>query len=148
MLPEHHLQSDPNIVEWLREGSKHNLAWNLIGIRVEDAGHGWAQLRLPFDPKLRHPGMRVHGGFLATLADSAVAAALMPMLEPGEDLVTIDLKINYLRSVRDTDVIGLAKVKHKGRTTALFECTLYDAESGKQVAYCTALYMILRRDGA
>lgn len=141
---DHGLQRDEKILHFVKNLSEKNNAWNLVGLQVEDAGQGWTLIRLPFDEKLLHPGMRVHGGFLAMLVDSAIAAALLPTLEENEDLVTIDLKMNYIRSVRNTDVLALAKLKHRGRTTSLIECTLYDAQSGKEVAYGIALYMILR----
>jgi acyl-CoA thioesterase len=118
-------------------------AWNLLGIRLADAGKGWASMVLPFDQKLLQNAGRVHGGFLATLIDSAVASALYPLLNEGESMTTADLKVNYLRPAVANDLLAVAKIRHRGRTTALGESTIWDQGTGKEVAFGIALYMIL-----
>lgn len=88
---------------------------------------------------------RVHGGFIAMLIDSAVAAALGPTLQEGQGMTTVDLKVNYVRPAFDQDLLAVARLRHRGRTTALADCSVMDAETQKEVAFGVALYMILSR---
>jgi uncharacterized protein (TIGR00369 family) len=53
------------------------------------------------DPTEDHqnPLGTVHGGYVATLLDGAMALALQTCLDPGTPYATTDLNINYLRAV-------------------------------------------------
>ena len=42
----------------------------------------------------------VHGGYIATLLDSAVGCAVQTMLERGFGYTTLELKVSYLRGLR------------------------------------------------
>ncbi|MDI3328339.1 MAG: PaaI family thioesterase [Alicyclobacillaceae bacterium] len=142
MTEERRWNSDPQILEDLKRREAMP-AWALLGLTVEDAGPGWAKLRLPFDGRLLQDMGRVHGGFIAMLIDSAVAAALWPTLEKGQGMTTADLKVNYIRPALDRDLLAIAHLRHRGRTTALADCSVIDAVTQKEVAFGVALYMIL-----
>ena len=73
--------------------------WSLLGIELVDIKKGWSRLCLPFDRKLTHPFGIAHGGSVFSLADSAVAMALIGLVEADETFVTIEMKINYLVSI-------------------------------------------------
>ena len=65
----------------------------------------------------------VHGGFAATLLDSAMACAIYTTLEAGQNCPTLELKINYVKAITRElgPVRGIGTVLHRGRTTALAE---------------------------
>jgi uncharacterized protein (TIGR00369 family) len=44
----------------------------------------------------------IHGGFLATMLDSAVGCAVHTVLEQGMGYTTLELKVNYLRALTET----------------------------------------------
>jgi uncharacterized protein (TIGR00369 family) len=43
----------------------------------------------------------VHGGWIATLLDSAVACAVHTLLPPGKTYTTLELKVNYVRALTE-----------------------------------------------
>ena len=61
-----------------------------------DVKKGWAKLQLPFAKKLTHPYGIAHGGVIFSLADSAVAMALLGLVEKGERFTTVEMNINYV----------------------------------------------------
>src|SRR5689334_3779271 len=65
----------------------------------------------------------VHGGFAATLLDSALGCAINSMAPPGKIYTTLELKINYTRplTVEARDVRSEAHVIHLGSDTATAE---------------------------
>jgi len=134
--------SDPKILEQIKQ-IETIPSWAMVGLKVEDAGSGWVQMRLPFQKQLLQTMGRVHGGFIAMLIDSAVAAALVPTLEPGQGITTVDLKVNYIRPALIHDLVARAYVRHRGRTTALADCSVLDAVSRKEIAFGVVLYMIV-----
>ncbi len=46
-----------------------------------------------------NPMGAVHGGWIATLLDTAMACAIQSMLEAGQTLTTLELKTNFVRPV-------------------------------------------------
>ena len=67
--------------------------WTLLGMELVDARKGWARMRLPFDRKLVHPMGIAHGGAIFSIADSAVAMALIGMVDRGDAFVTVEMKL-------------------------------------------------------
>ncbi|MDF2367526.1 PaaI family thioesterase [Sneathiella sp.] len=77
----------------------------------------------------------VHGGYAATLLDSALGCAIHTVLEPGERYTTVDLNVKYLRAMLPGmgKVTATAEVVHKGRKIATSEARLI-GEDGKLYA--------------
>lgn len=80
----------------------------------------------------------VHGGWAATVVDSALGCCVHTLLKAGEAYSTAEMKINYTRPI--TPQTGLVtcegKVVHKGRTLAVSEARLMDA-NGRLLAFGT-----------
>lgn len=91
-------------------------------------------------PGRRHlnPLGGVHGGWAATIMDSALACAVQTLLEPGEAYTTVEFKVNLIRAItpKTGEVVCEGKVVHKGRTTGVSEATLKDRD-GKVLAFGT-----------
>ncbi len=120
-----------------------SLYWSLLGIELVDVKKGWSKIRLPFDKKLVHPFGIAHGGAIFSLADSAVAMALIGLVEPNENFVTVEMKINYLSTFTKGVIIAEGMIIHKGRNTALGDTEVRD-EQGNLVAKASATYMMLQ----
>lgn len=80
----------------------------------------------------------VHGGWAATLLDSALACAVQTLLKKGEAYTTAEFKVNLLRPItpKTGEVVCEGRVVHKGRTLAVSEATLKD-KNGKPLAFGT-----------
>ena len=87
----------------------------------------------------------VHGGFGATLLDSAMGCSVHSTLGPGDIYTTLEFKINFLRALKHEtgEVRGIGKVIHETRTTALAEGRIEDGE-GKLYAFATTTCVIRR----
>ncbi len=118
--------------------------WDLLGITLLDIKQGWARLHLPFDKKLTHPYGIAHGGAVFSLADSAVAMALLGLVAPEDKFVTVEMKINYLSTFTTGELTAEATIVHQGRQTALGEIEVRHAADDTLVAKGSATYLILR----
>ncbi len=87
----------------------------------------------------------VHGGLAATLLDSVLGCAIHTMLPAGVGYTTLEIKVNYIRSMtRDTGTVySEGKVIYKGGRIATAEGRITDA-SGKLYAHATTTCIILR----
>jgi uncharacterized protein (TIGR00369 family) len=114
-----------------------------LGFHLAEVKEGYAR----FDgmPERRHynPIGTVHGGFAATLLDSALGCAIFTTLEKGEAWTTLELKLNMVRPIsEDTGVVRAeGHVIHRGRTIATSDGTLKDS-AGKLYAHATTTCMI------
>jgi uncharacterized protein (TIGR00369 family) len=86
----------------------------------------------------------VHGGYAATLLDSALGCAVHTTLPAGVGYTSLGLEAKFVRPIsRDTGrVLCEAKVLYRGRRQATAEATLTAAASGKLLASGTATCMI------
>ena len=85
----------------------------------------------------------VHGGWTATMLDSAVGCAIHSALPAGKGYTTIELKVNYIRAVA-TEAGALraeGKVIYVGGQIATADGRLYDAH-GKLYAHATTTCLI------
>ena len=115
-----------------------------MGFHLVEASEG----RAAFEglPEARHynPIGSVHGGFAATLLDSALGCAVHSTLKKGEAYTTLELKVNLSpgRWRRKPARCGAeGRIIHRGRTVATAEATLKDAD-GKLYAHGTTTCMI------
>lgn len=118
----------------------------LIGARLVDASAGEARAVLPATGWLSPPAPALYGGALALFADIALANALLTTLPAGSSYATLDLVVYFIRPVfaDGRQLVARAKVVHRGRTFAVVECEMLNAD-GKQVTRATMSAMVLDR---
>lgn len=109
-----------------------------LNFAIAEVGEGRAVFRGVPSEKHLNPLGTVHGGWAATLLDSALACAVQTLLEKGEAYTTAEFKVNLTRPIMPTtgEVVCEAKVVHKGRTLAVSEATLKDGQ-GRLLAFGT-----------
>lgn len=80
----------------------------------------------------------VHGGWAATILDSALGCCVQTTLAKGEAYTTAEFKVNLTRPITPNtgEVVCEGRVVHRGRTLAVSEATLKDA-NGKLLAFGT-----------
>ncbi len=110
----------------------------LLNFSLTRAEEGFAEFRgIPLAEHYNPLGT-VHGGWPATILDSALGCCVQTMLPAGTGYTTIEFKVNLMRPMSDTtgEVICIGRVIHLGRTTAVSEATLKTAD-GKLIAFGT-----------
>jgi uncharacterized protein (TIGR00369 family) len=116
----------------------------LLGFALIEADDGRVVFRGEPGPQHYNPIGTVHGGFAATLIDSATGAAVHSTLERGGAYVTLEVKYNLVRPITaDTGpVLAEGKVVHRGGTVATVEATLRGEDGGKLLAHGTSTCLI------
>ena len=112
----------------------------LLGLEIVELRRGEAALSMPVRPELTRMTGIVHGGAIASLMDSASAFAVLSLLEPEEQTVTVDLTLHFLRPVTEGRIEARARVLRAGRRvfTVSIEAT---ADTGKLVATALTSYL-------
>lgn len=113
----------------------------LLGIEIDSVEPGHAVLSMKMRDDLMRNGRIAHGGAVATLIDSAMAFAIMPMLAENERSITVDLTIHYLRPVSEGVARATARVVRAGRRVITVSAELFD---GNEKLAATAISTYLR----
>jgi uncharacterized protein (TIGR00369 family) len=96
-------------------------------------------------PGFRHynPIGSVHGGYAATLLDSAMGLAVHSMLPAGTGYTTLEFKISFIRGMtRDTGAVRTeGRTLNVGRRTATAEARITDAK-GRLLAHATTTCLV------
>ncbi|HEX8129625.1 MAG TPA: PaaI family thioesterase [Pyrinomonadaceae bacterium] len=132
----------PEQLSRLREGMTRIPYAHLLGINFEDAARGTATVSMSARPELERFGGIMHGGALASLADTASAFAVLTTLEPGVQTVTVDLTLHYLRPVTEGKLTARASVLRAGRRIATVSVEVFN-ESGALVLTALTTYLKL-----
>ena len=132
-------------LEEVRKVTNNSPYYQLLGMEVMEIKGGESKIQMPFKQSLTHPYKMVHGGAIASLADSGVAMALISLVEPKDRFTTIEFKINFLAPVSKGTLEAHAKIIYKGSRTAVGEVEVKN-EEGKLVAKVIATYSIRRVD--
>jgi uncharacterized protein (TIGR00369 family) len=97
-------------------------------------------LKLPYREEVTNGSGTVHGGILATLADTAVAFALSTNFDGKMGFATADLTIHFLRRARG-DVWARARIVKKGRRINIGDVDIVDAQD-RSVARALASFLL------
>ena len=117
----------------------------LMNIRLVEAEAG----RVVFEgtPEEYHynPIGMVHGGFAATILDSAMGCAVHTLLPARIAYTTLEFKVNFVKPITaETGLVrAIATVLHGGRSTSLAEGRLVAAD-GTLHAHATTTCIIFR----
>lgn len=119
-------------------------AWMQVKLEAYDPASGEVRLRLPMREAFKRNAARphIHGGILAALADIAGHAAVAAKVRHG--VPTIDMRVDFLRMAAGEYLIATASLVKFGRTIALADVRITDAE-GRLVATGRAAYSTQER---
>lgn len=92
----------------------------LLGMEMVSLAPGEAVLKLALRDELRQTHGVLHGGATASLIDTAMAFAIISILEADERATTIDLTVHYLRPVSAGEIVCTAKVARRAANSDRF----------------------------
>ncbi len=114
-----------------------------LGFFLIEVGDGHAVFQ--GEPQFKHynPLGTVHGGWYATLLDSALGCAVQTKLPAGTGYTTAELGLNIVRSASDKSgpLRAIGKVIHSGRQMATAEARIVGPD-GKLYAHATTTCFI------
>ena len=115
----------------------------LLNFNLIEAGKGRAVFEGHPETRFYNPIGTVHGGYAATLLDSALGCAIFSTLFKGDTWTTLELKLNFVRALTEGTgpVRAEGRLIHRGRTVATSEGDLKD-RAGKLYAHATTTCMI------
>lgn len=115
----------------------------LFGITVTAIEAGKVTSTLSVRPEFLAPNGFLHAATLIALADTTCGIGTLCEVPPGASFTTVELKTNFLGTVRDGGLVCTAEAKHLGRTTQLWDAEVTAAATGKRLALFRCTQMVL-----
>jgi uncharacterized protein (TIGR00369 family) len=120
-----------------------------LGFQLVEVERGRAVFEATPDSGVYNPFGAVHGGYAATVLDSACGIAVHSQLEPNRGHTTLELKVSYVRGLdaRSGKIRAIGRTISVGRRVAFAEATLHD-EAGRLCATATSTLLVFDLDPA
>jgi acyl-CoA thioesterase len=116
---------------------------DLIGLHFTAMEKGFCRTELMITDSHLNPYGTLHGGVVYSLADTGMGGSLSTLLEEDEQCATIEIKINYLKSMRSGRLVCETRVIHQGKNIAFLESVIKNPED-KLVATATGTFNIFK----
>jgi uncharacterized protein (TIGR00369 family) len=92
-----------------------------LGIELISSGNGWCESRIHPTPTLEQQHGLVHAGVLMTLADHTCGGAAATMAPEGQDVITVENKVSFLRPASGAELFCRADVLRAGKRLVFVE---------------------------
>lgn len=114
-----------------------------LGISLIEADHGHAVFEATPDGSSYNPMGSVHGGYIATILDSACGIAAHTALKPGYGYTTLELKVSFVKGLSSTSgtIRATGRLISMGRRAAFTEATLHN-DKGQVCATATSTLLV------
>jgi uncharacterized protein (TIGR00369 family) len=114
-----------------------------MGMRLTALTDGGATVESVPEERFNNSMGRMHGGYVATLIDTALGCAVATKVPEGMAHGTVDLNVKFVRAIlSDTGLLtATAQVLHAGRTMLTVEAKVADA-GGKLYAHGSGTFLV------
>lgn len=115
----------------------------MFGITVTTIEPGRVTTALTVRPEFLAPNGFLHAATLVALGDTSCGIGTLCEIAQGASFTTVELKTNFLGTVREGGLVCVAEARHLGRTTQLWDAEITAAATGKRLALFRCTQMIL-----
>lgn|GEM_PF-259797 len=126
----------------------HGFLGGLVNMRKLESEDGRAVLMMDVTPNALNGYGYVHGGMLFTLADYAMGYASSMLVAPGENVVTLEAKANYISNLKEGRAVAKVETLHKGSHLITLETRIYNAETDELLMIVTGTFYIIATEHA
>ncbi len=116
----------------------------LLKMRFTAVSDGTASFEMPVSSDHYNPNGVVHGGAIASLADSAMGFAVYSTLTGGENFTTAEIHVNFLKpaTVESGTLRSTGRVLQRGRQVAVATAEVFDSK-GQLIAIASSTNLVL-----
>lgn len=119
--------------------------WKHLGIDIITNEQGKRGVKVINRDDLRQVHGSLHGGIIATAIDTAMAVAVNEAIGPDQYAVTVELKVNYLLPVVDSDIYAYANLVKAGKRLFMGTIDVLDEEDNLVAIGSSTFSIITRR---
>jgi len=138
----------PDYAERVRDSFARQPMMAHIGAELVALAPGYCEIALPYSRDLTQQHGYLHGGALATIADSVAGYAAFTLMAATDSPLTVEYKLNILRPGIGERFIARGRVIKPGRTLTVVNADVYAVEDGAETLCVTSLQTLMTLAGA
>ncbi len=147
MTPKHYSAADPGYDARVRGSFARQAFMAHLGARITHLAPGECDIEVAHRAELTQQHGFVHGGVLASIADSAAGYAAFTLMPADASILTVEYKINILRPGRGQVMVARGRVIKPGRNLHVVQADVFAREAGGEEMVVTSLHTLMRLDG-
>jgi uncharacterized protein (TIGR00369 family) len=120
---------NPSFESIVREGFARQEFMRLIGAELTAVEPGAVTISTRFHAALGQQAGTAHAGVLASIADSACGFAALTLMEPGNDVVSIEFKLNLLAPATGPTLVARGRVVRPGKSITVCAAEVFSGET-------------------
>ncbi len=119
----------------------------ILGMDIRKLEEGFAEVCIPFKKEFIGDFSRGlwHGGILASIADSTGGLVALTLAKKGDNVNTIDMRIDYLHGAIDKDIMAVSHLVKAGKRVIVADVKLFQDHQEEPVAVARCAFSIKRR---
>lgn len=102
--------------------------WQYLGMELTRFSNGEAEMYVDVQKHHTQSAGNVHGGVMASLVDSCIAAAFRSIADEDERCSTIDLAMRFIRPISSGRMVCRARIVHSGKRIFFAEASVFDSD--------------------
>lgn len=103
-----------------------------LGIGIAEMAPGMVALRAPIVPEVTQHNGFAHAGLAFAMGDNAQGMAAYTLLEPGQGILTIEMKINLLSPAVGEALLARGHVLRAGRRVVVTRADVFALKDGEE----------------
>lgn len=112
-----------------------------LGVKFTKVDDGIVEAVMPLRPEFKQYSGVIHGGILASLADTIAGFAAYTMTPADKDVLTAELKTSFLRAAWGNELTAIGTVIKPGRNVHFSECEIFC--DGKLVCKASGTFCVV-----
>lgn len=116
---------NPSFAEEVRKSFAAQSIMQLIGAELSRVEPGVVEISLPFRKDLTQQDGYLHAGIITTIADSAAGYAAFSLMPAGSSVLSVEFKINLLRTAKAEKFLSRAEVIKPGKTLTVVHADVF-----------------------
>jgi uncharacterized protein (TIGR00369 family) len=121
---------DPNFQARVRDSFARQRMMHLLGAELTTVLPGQIEIVLPFRSELTQQHGYIHAAAVAAIADSACGYAALTLMEPAQEVLSVEFKVNLLAPAVGERFVAAGKVLRSGRTLSVCTAEVHAVQSG------------------
>lgn len=129
---------NPNYREYVRLKVKRNKFLQHVGFTIDKIDEGAVEGHLDMQEFHEQQNGFLHGGMISTLCDMACGYSAYSLVEEGQQVFTVEIKVSYLRPGIGQKAIARGKVIKAGSMFHFCEAEIWMVNQGVEKLIATA----------
>lgn len=115
-----------------------------LGAELTHIESGQVHILLPWRPEATQQHGHIHAGATSAIADSAGGYAALTLFEPGDEVLTVEYKINLLAPATGDHIEAIGTVLRSGRTLTVCQLEVSSLKAGHRTQVAVGQQTLIR----